>query len=135
MKMMKKISIIFLSVLFVLLISCKEPNKKVDIKRLTQDAIHGDVEAQFTLAFYYEKGQHVEKNYDEAFKWYKKAAESGGAVTALLLAHCYEDGIGTEKDDKKVYELTMYAAEKNYSLAQYRVGAYLFLDLGLKRMN
>ena len=37
----------------------------------------GNVKAQKSLAFLYERGEGTEKNIDEAIYWYKKAMENG----------------------------------------------------------
>jgi len=49
-------------------------------------AENGDPEAMFIIARYYEEGIGVEKNIDEAKKWYNKAAPLGhfGAKKALV---------------------------------------------------
>src|SRR5262249_18741052 len=58
-------------------------------------AENGDVNAQFTLAAYYEKGLGVDKNTLEAMKWYGKAAEGGDeeAEEALKRLEKYVDKV------------------------------------------
>ncbi|GBC27205.2 BTB/POZ protein [Rhizophagus irregularis DAOM 181602=DAOM 197198] len=45
------------------------------------------------------ESQEVEKNLEEAFKRYKKAAEDGNEVAVYNLAGCYKYGKGVEKDE------------------------------------
>ncbi|MHB8536230.1 MAG: tetratricopeptide repeat protein [Sulfuricaulis sp.] len=47
----------------------------------------GDVRAQYYLGEMYEQGLGTEQNVDEAFKWYKKAAARGDALSKRKLAH------------------------------------------------
>ena len=47
--------------------------KKPDLKKLKSAAALGDAEAQFNLGQAYKKG----KNFAEALKWLRKAAEQG----------------------------------------------------------
>lgn len=68
---MKKIIIILLSLVVVL------PSKANHFDATLADAIQGDEEAQYALGQMYYFGNGVDKNYTEAKKWYKKAAEQG----------------------------------------------------------
>lgn len=43
-------------------------------------AKNGDISSQFYLGEMYEKGIGVERNMDEAIKWYKKSAERGDKI-------------------------------------------------------
>jgi TPR repeat protein len=46
----------------------------------------------------YFKGQGVSRDYDEAAKWYRKAAGHGNANAQFNLATCYERGQGAPQD-------------------------------------
>jgi len=61
---------------------------------LRQSAEAGDARGQFSLAARLER----EKKYDEALKWYERAAAQGFGPAELNLAHMYENGIGVTKD-------------------------------------
>ena len=62
---------------------------------------------------YYEGKNGYDQDYYEAFKWYKKAAESGNRYSMNSLGNCYRDGDGTYQSD--------YEAAKWYEKA-YRAG-------------
>ena len=66
-----------LSVLLLcfLLVSCGEEKEKT----IQERAEEGDVEAQNKLGMIYYNGEGVPKDYTEAIKWYRKAAEQGYA--------------------------------------------------------
>ena len=53
------------------------------------------------LAQIYMSGNGVEKDEQEAVKWWRKAAETDFAVAKYRLGRCYEDGIGVEKNEKE----------------------------------
>jgi len=61
---------------------------------LRQSAEAGDARGQFNLAARLER----EKKYDEAVKWYERAAAQGFGPAELNLAHMYETGIGVTQD-------------------------------------
>jgi TPR repeat protein len=47
----------------------------------------GDARAQYYLGEMYEQGLGTTQNFDEAFKWYAKAADQGDALAKRKLAH------------------------------------------------
>ena len=46
----------------------------------------------------YESGQSVQRDYAEAVKWYRRAADQGSASAQWLLASMYEVGSGVPQD-------------------------------------
>ena len=78
----------------------------------------GDMEAQHNLAFQFEQ----QKKYDEAIKWYTRAAEQGYGMSEMNLAQMYEKGTGVKQDfgeAKKWYRKSMESGggESLYRLA------------------
>ncbi|MBI3570513.1 MAG: sel1 repeat family protein, partial [Gammaproteobacteria bacterium] len=59
----------------------------------------GDVRAQYAIGRLYEKGKGVERNFAQAFVWYRKAAEKGHADSEYRLAVGYAYGLGIQKDE------------------------------------
>lgn len=57
-----------------------------------------DSTAQFQLGVKYYKGDGVEQNYEEAFKWFIKSAENGNSKAQYNLAVMYESGEGVDID-------------------------------------
>ncbi len=54
------------------------------------------------------------KNFDKAFKWYKKCVETGGDALAMrALANCYFNGLGTEKNYNLAFQW-YFKSEENY---------------------
>ena len=57
--------------------------------------------SQYFLGQLYSEGKGVEKNEEEAFKWYKKAAENGDSGSAHEVGRRYKMGIGVKKDENE----------------------------------
>ena len=57
----------------------------------------GNISYDFAKGYAY----YHEKDYEEAFFWFKKAADKNHADACEWCGHCYENGYGTEKDYTK----------------------------------
>ena len=65
----------------------------------------GNHSAQASLAFLYRDGYGgVEKNSQEAIKWYQRAADQGNAIALGNLGWFYREGVGVERDYNKSVE-------------------------------
>ena len=82
----------------------------------------GDLTAQVDLGLMYCNGNGVPKNYVEAVKWFRKAAEHNLAYAQMDLASCYDNGLGVEQDGVEAVKWYRKAAEQNYAAAQYNLG-------------
>ena len=127
-----------LSVLLLcfLLVSCGE-EKSVEAelieteKTIQERAEAGDAEAQSNLGVMYEKGEGVPKDYVEAVKWYRKAAEQGDAygqkqlvkwyrkaaeqgvaIAQVNLGWMYDNGEGVPKDSSEATKWYRKAAKQ-----------------------
>jgi TPR repeat protein len=58
---------------------------------------------QTRLGVRYWSGDGVEKNYDEAVKWFRLAADQGNPHAATLLASLYSSGLGVPEDPVQAY--------------------------------
>ena len=59
-----------------------------------------------------------EQNYEEAVKWYRKAAEQGHVAAQKSLGVCYQFGKGVEQSDKEAVKWYRKAAEQGLAAAQ-----------------
>lgn len=66
-------------------------------------AEQGDAEAQFVLGTMYRDGQGVAQDYDEALRWWRKAAELGVVDAQFALGNLYAGGSGVAKDNVLAY--------------------------------
>lgn len=65
----------------------------------TKAAENKQVNAQCNLGLCYLDGEGVIQNYEEAIKWLKNAANQNN-IQALLLAECYEKGLGVDSSQE-----------------------------------
>jgi len=84
-------------------------------------ATSGDVEAQYILGTYYKEGKGVAKNFSEAYRWFKIAAEAEYTEAQFELGMCYNEGKGIKKDCKKAITYLTIASKKNYIEALYQL--------------
>ncbi|GBC09529.1 hypothetical protein RclHR1_08950007 [Rhizophagus clarus] len=74
--------------------------------------------AQFDLALMYEDGEGIEKNYGMTFELAKELTEREYSSGINLLGYCYFNGIGTEVNKQKAFDLYYKAANLGNNRAQ-----------------
>ncbi|KAI8089318.1 uncharacterized protein BX664DRAFT_332716 [Halteromyces radiatus] len=75
-------------------------------------AMTGDVDAQFQVGFMLSNGKGVEKNRQEAFQWYQKAAQQGHKTALYSMGLYYVKGLdGVDKDLKVATDCFKKAAQ------------------------
>jgi serine/threonine-protein kinase len=84
----------------------------------------GDRDAQFGLAWLYDKGFGVERSEERAAAWYQKAAEKGHLLAQLNVGDLYEAGAGVPQSYEQALKWYKRAAEQGNPEAQYFVGFY-----------
>jgi TPR repeat protein len=82
------------------------------ISDLRHEAEQGKLMAQLELGGRYED----DKNYTEAIKWYRTAAENGLGAAAYRLGAIYRDGKGAKKDKTEAARWFLKAAENGTTL-------------------
>jgi TPR repeat protein len=70
----------------------------------------------------YANGQGVNPDYNEAIKWYRKAAEQGNAPAQFNLGVNYENGQGVNQDYNEAVKWYRKAAEQGNATAQSNLG-------------
>ncbi len=99
-------------------------------KRLAEQ---GDVNSQWWLGNIYKNGlQDVEKDYVEALKWYRKAAEQEPSVQ-YDVGNFYRYGYGVEQDYVQAFESYKQAAENNKVEAQLALGNCYYHGRGVEQ--
>ncbi|MBI2791076.1 MAG: sel1 repeat family protein [Gammaproteobacteria bacterium] len=72
--------------------------------------------------------------YDKvAFYWAEKAAHNQNAEALYLLGTLYADGIGTEVNHEKAFEIFSQLAEQNHSSAQFKLGQLYYYGKGIDK--
>ena len=74
---------------------------EIGVQSITLAAKNGYVEAQCCLGDLYRYGQRIEKNLEQAHKWYKLAAENGDSFAQTELGKMYYNGIGVEENNEE----------------------------------
>lgn len=82
----------------------------------------GDRDAQFLLAMMYEHGRGVQKSNEEAFMWYKQAAEQGHDAAQNNLGQMYNKGEGVKQNFKEAVRWFRKGALQGSPVAQYNLG-------------
>ena len=94
-------------------------NGSEGVKWYRQAATLGDRDAQAMLGFFYQTGEHVAVDLDQAIKWYLSAADQGQVIAQNNLGRLYQIGEGVERDiDQAIYWYEQ--AAKNGSAAAQR---------------
>ncbi|MEH6951796.1 hypothetical protein V4R08_10695 [Nitrobacter sp. NHB1] len=97
-------------------------------------ALHGDAAAAFEVGVRYAEGKGVAVNYDEAAKWYDRAAQAGVVPAMFRLGTLHEKGLGASKDVDAARRYYMQAAERGNAKAMHNL-AVLDADGGGKGAN
>ncbi len=92
------------------------------LQSIIDNANRGDPNAQNKLGNIYCEGDGVSQDYNEAFKWYTKAAEQGYAKSQFNLGLMYCYGEGVQQDSNEAVKWFTRAAEQGKSYAQYSLG-------------
>jgi TPR repeat protein len=86
------------------------------------DAQSGDAVAQDMLGAIYAYGQGTAKDYKEAVKWYRKAAEQEHKNAQYMLGLMYDYGQGVAQDYKEAMKWYTKADKQGVVNAQYSLG-------------
>jgi hypothetical protein len=101
----------------------------VKMRLLRRQAERGNVEAMTSLAVDY---MDLE-NFDEATRWFRKAAELGFPGAQLMLGSAYDYGKGVEKDSIEAVHWYRLAAEQGDATAQSALAANYLLGEGVEK--
>ena len=125
---MEMIGILKRQAVIVLLFICFFPTMAVaqvdqfKLKQVLQDANAGDISACAYLGQMYYEGTGVAQNYNEAFKWYQKAADNGVTGAYTWLGVMYYNGQGVAQNYEKAFLWTKKAAENGAADAYVGLG-------------
>ncbi len=124
------ISLVFIA---LAIISCSDNSPKKFISSSEEERIQfefalasaeqGDAQNQYLVAQFYEKGQGINHNYQQAINWYKKAAQQNNVEAQYALGNLYKTG--REKvilaDAARAAFWFQRAATQQHVLAQYEL--------------
>ena len=126
---MEMIGILKRQTVIVLLFICFFPTMAVaqvdqfKLKQVLQDANAGDISACAYLGKMYYEGTGVAQNYNEAFKWFQKAADKGIDDACVYLGKMYYEGTGVAQNYNEAFKCFQKAADNGVT------GAYTWLGV------
>lgn len=97
-------------------------------------ALKGDATAAYEVGVRFSEGKGVPLNYDEAIKWYDRAAKAGVVPALFRLGTLYEKGLGVKKDLDVARQNYAQAAERGNAKAMHNL-AVLDADGGARGPN
>src|ERR1043165_6446582 len=89
----------------------------------------------YLLGFFNYHGIETNKNVQNAFDLYQKAAELGNGVAQFDLINMYIDGTGIDKNYDKAFELSKKLAEKEFSRGMNLLGYCYYNGIGTEVNN
>lgn len=115
----------------------------MDIGNLTKSAKSGQPGAQFYLATKYQQGKDIQQDNQQAFTWYKAAADQGLSAAQLNVGRMLADGIGTKRDESLARKYFEKAASHGDNRASFNlammeeqkknyIGAYQWYELSTR---
>ena len=104
------------------------PSYSAELVELANDR---NADAQYYLGLCYYTGDGVMQNYEEAVKWYRKAAEQTHVEAQYALGMCYYDGNGVSKDANEAVYWLRKAVDQDHAKAQDALGECYFNGFGV----
>ena len=134
---MKPILIALLALCLCLPVMGAEKAKPLpkEIPALKALAEKGDANAQNELGVRYYSGQGVKKNFNEALKWFTKAAAQEHPKAQYNLGVLCEKGEGVIENDKEAMKWFTKAAAQGFAKAQADLGSMYFIGKGVQQNN
>ena len=93
-------------------------------------AAAGDAVAQYNLGSMYYDGHGVTKDYTEAVKWFRKAADQGSVEAQKDLVLCYIMGFGVPRDVREADKIIRNLAEGGDANSETMIG--IFCEMGIR---
>lgn len=91
---------------------------RVEIPNLKKSASKGNTKDQLQLGKYYYSGIGVEQDYDQAWLWFNKAAESDNAEALFYMGQMVDNGLGVPKSPGYAAAFYITAADQGYAEAE-----------------
>jgi localization factor PodJL len=88
---------------------------------LRSAALKGDATAAYEIGVRYAEGKGVPANFDEAAKWYGRAADAGVVPAMFRLGTLYEKGMSVKKDVDAARRYYVQAAERGNAKAMHNL--------------
>jgi TPR repeat protein len=132
MEFMRNLAHLLIAALSVaLFVSCEN----LETNRILRKAKKGDPAAQTSAGSMYLSGQYVPRDYVEAAKWFRKAADQGNAEAQHYLGSMYRNGEGVQQDYTEAIKWLRKAANQGDVLSQSAIGEMFVKGEGVTQNN
>ncbi len=101
------------------------------INELISKAELGDAESQFALGKYYLSQDN--KDYQEAYKWMRMAAEQGCTAAQNSVGELFGNGWGVDVNEEEAFKWIEKAAKHGLGRAQYNLGVLYEKGFGIQQ--
>jgi len=127
-----------ISLICALLTGCNKPPEPPEtaetrFQKTRIQAEHGNANAQAELGFSYIEGRGVIKDYIEAVKWLRKAADQNHPQAQYNLGAAYISGTGVAQDEAEAIRWLQKAADQNVAEAQHDLGVLCIQGKGMPK--
>ena len=85
------------------------------------------------IGYMYKKGLGIKENPEEAYKWYRNAAEAGFAAAQFNLGLMYQHGKPIPENMNEAIQWFRKAADQNYPDAEMKMGYLAVTGTGFKK--
>jgi len=102
-------------------------------QELLPEAKAGNRHCQAVVGKMYEEGNGVARNYEEAAKWYRRAADQGTASAQVALGVFYQKGRGLTENYQEAMKWYQAAAAQGHGKAMYDIGTLYENGQGVAR--
>jgi len=117
----------------ICMINLQAGNYQAALDELTKLSEKGFMKAALKLGEMYSNGTGVEKDAEEAFKWYKKAADANDPEGKFQIAQMYMEGRGVPQDEVEGAKQMLEAAEMDFAKAQFQMTLWYEAGKGLNQ--
>ena len=109
--------------------------EKVDSVNRMQIVQEPTAEELYILGKKYYYGKGVYRSYEEAVKWYRKAADRGDARAQFMLGYCYDKGNGVPQSNEEAVKWYRKSADQGNAMAQNNLGVCYETGNGVPQSN
>ena len=92
------------------------------IDKVRNLAASGDIEASFLMGTAYDESLGMPQDYNEAMRWYRRAAHAGHILAAHNMGNVYRDGRGIPEDARRAAMWWLRAARAGDVIPALRLG-------------
>ncbi|GBC21945.2 kinase-like domain-containing protein [Rhizophagus irregularis DAOM 181602=DAOM 197198] len=102
-----------------------EPDKRPSMQEVTN--------LIFLLGYFNYCGICIEKNYEEAFSLFSKAAEKNYNLAKYYIGLCHEFGDGALKSEEIAFQYYEEIANENHAAGEFKIGLFYDKGIGVKK--